>query len=518
MRLGLIGIIAQWLRQKRIELSSQFVYVSIIASTSVLIAWVILMTNGSPFAISGVLVVMVTIVISFYRVDWGFYLLVLFVYMSDQFAIPQTIFPLTFRLGYLLNLSTIDYIPSFPEGKITPMEIHLLFILFIWLLVTVSRPRTPAFKIYVKGPLILFVFVLIGALILGRMRGGDLIIALWETRAFAYLIILFMLVPKIIETKEQLQALIWIMIIGVTFKAFQGAIWFASLGFSFGEYPRVLETLTNHEDPLFFMTLWFLLFGLTIFSYRGKQQKTLWWLLVPLIIGFVAAQRRAMYAALGVALLAFLVLLSKKDRDKIVKSLSIFLVVFVIYVAAFWNSGYNSASLVALAVRATITGEGGTRGEQDFNSTLYRKIENYNLAYTFRWNPVIGMGFGRPFETPIAIWNINYSKLGQVIPHNQILWIFVKTGTIGGFLFWLFFNSFAFNSARIFTKLSDPYLKAVCAVCIISVVGQLVVSYVDMQLTWYRNMVHLGILMGLIPVCQNLDLKANLIENTINVE
>jgi hypothetical protein len=30
--------------------------------------------------------------------------------------------------------------------------------------------------------------------------------------------------------------------------------------------------------------------------------------------------------------------------------------------------------------------------------------------------------------------------------------------------------------------------------------------------------VHLGILMGLIPVCQNLDLKANLIENTINVE
>jgi hypothetical protein len=515
MQFNFIGTITHLLQQERMKSLSRFGFIGFVLCISALIAWVILATNGNILVISGTFMIMITVVLSLYRIDWSLYLLVLLVYISDQFAIPETIFPLTYRIGYLLNLSTIEYLPVFPEGKITPMEIHLLFVLFIWFLVTVAQPKSPGTKIYIKGPLILFVLTLIMALMIGKVGGGDLFISLWETRAFAYLTIFFLLVPKIIETKEQLQTLIWIMIVGVTFKAFQGALWFASLGFSFGEYPRVLQTLTNHEDPLFFATLLFLLLGFVLFGYKGKQQKALLWLLIPLIIGFVAAQRRAMYAALGVTLLAYFVILSKKDRAVLIKPLSIFLVIFAMYVAAFWNSGYSRASFIALAVRATITGEGGTRGDQDYNSTYYRKVEDYNLAYTFRWNPTLGMGFGRPFQTPIATWDIFHSKLGQVIPHNQVIWIFVKTGAIGGFLFWFFFNSYVLNGARIFTKLSDPYFKAVCAVCVIFVVSQLVVSYVDMQLTWYRNMVHLGILMGLVPVCQNLDLKAKLIDNKI---
>jgi O-antigen ligase len=95
--------------------------------------------------------------------------------------------------------------------------------------------------------------------------------------------------------------------------------------------------------------------------------------------------------------------------------------------------------------------------------------------------------------------------LSDYLPHNQILWVFVKMGAIGGTLFWLFFNSFVFRGAMILTRLKDSYLKAVCAVCVVAIVNQFVVSYVDMQLAWYRNMVYLGLLMGLVPVLERLD-------------
>jgi len=299
--------------------------------------------------------------------------------------------------------------------------------------------------------------------------------------------------------------LLWVMILSITFKALQATIWFASLGFSFGVWPNVAETLTNHDDPLYFITLWFLLLSFTLFGYRGAQKKTLISVFLLLVLGFIAGQRRATYAAFGVMLVGYMVLLTKQDRKILVRALSVFLVVFVLYVGAFWNSGYGRMSMIALSVKATITGAGGVRGDKDFESTMYREYENYNLATTYKLSPVIGNGFGMPFLMPIRLWSIG--SFGAYIPHNQILWIIVKTGAVGGFMFWLFFNSIAFNGARIFRKLKDPYLKSLCAICIISILGQCVVSYVDMQLTWTRNMVHLGTLTGLIPVIQNLGVE-----------
>jgi hypothetical protein len=62
----------------------------------------------------------------------------------------------------------------------------------------------------------------------------------------------------------------------------------------------------------------------------------------------------------------------------------------------------------------------------------------------------------------------------------------------------MFLDSFVFRAASLSTKLRDPYLKAVCAMAVSAVAAQIVVSYFDMQLTFYRNMVYLGTLMGLL--------------------
>lgn len=57
----------------------------------------------------------------------------------------------------------------------------------------------------------------------------------------------------------------------------------------------------------------------------------------------------------------------------------------------------------------------------------------------------------------------------------------------------------------IYKRLRDPYLKAVCTVCIIQVINQFVVSCVDMQLTYYRNMTYLGTVMAIVTILDTLD-------------
>lgn len=475
----------------------------LVVGGSILLTAILILTDGNMLAGIAFLSVLIVLIVTFYRVDWGFYLFIFMVFLFDQFGIPG-FSPITSQVGYFLNLSTISYLPKMEQGAVTPMELHLVLLLSAWVLVVSLRKEIHLVDVPLKFPTILFFLAVVGSVVFGQADGGDFIISLWEVRGLFYLCFFFFLVPQIIQTRSQLETLFWICIAGISVKAFQGAERYASLGFGFGYWPNVYETLTNHEDPVFFITLFIFLIGLVIFGGHPKQRRALQWLLLPLILGYIAAQRRATYASFIATFVAFMVLLPKVERQRLLRTLIVVLIVFGLYLGAFWNS-YSKFGVVAQQVRATLTGEGNIRGEKDYASSLYREQENYNLAITLQSSPAVGIGFGKPFQIAVRLWSIDINKLGMYIPHNQILWIFVKMGVIGGFLFWLFFNSFVFRGAMVFSRLTDPYLKVVCALCVVAVINQFVVSYVDMQLTWYRNMVYLGLLMGLVPSLENMD-------------
>lgn len=474
-----------------------------IAATSVLLGGVVLLTDGNIFAGCAFLGLLVVAWVTWYRLEWGFYLFIFLVFLFDQFEVPG--FPsFTSSIGYFLNISTIAYLPRIPQGAVTPMELHLLFLFFIYVLRVTLRKGTMLVPTPITFALLLFLTAVAFWFVYGQIHGGDIIISLWEIRALFYLLIMFLLVPQIIRTRSQLETLLWTCIAGISFKALQGAARYAALGFSFGYWPNIFETLTNHEDPVFIITLWLLLLGLALMGGHRGQKRALLWLLPLLILGFVAAQRRATYASFAVSLLAFVLLIPRRERRLVASFSFVFMIIFGIYLAMFWNS-YSRLGYVAQQFKATFTDEPGVRGQKDIESTIYRKQENYNLASNIEADPLVGKGFGRPFDTPVRLWNIQVNKLGTYIPHNQILWVFVKMGFIGAFAFWFFFNSFVFRGAMAFGRLKDPYLRAICAVSIVAIMNQLVVSYVDMQLTFYRNMIYLGTLMGLLPVLMHLD-------------
>jgi hypothetical protein len=179
----------------------------------------------------------------------------------------------------------------------------------------------------------------------------------------------------------------------------------------------------------------------------------------------------------------------------------IFLVA-VLYIAVFWNIDSKLAGPVKL-IKSGLSTDKETSGEH-YYSNLYRDIERYDLAQTFLRYPIIGIGFGNKYDQPMKLVPIPF-PLRDWISHNEILWILVKNGVIGFCIFWLFFNSFAFKAATLLPKLNDPYFKAICAVSVVVIVTQIVVSYYDLQLTFYRNMVFLGTFMGLIPAMQVID-------------
>lgn len=476
------------------------ILIFVMIAVSVMSAYLTLQTRGNLYVPITILMMLALVTVTFYRIDWGLFIFIGAVLVFDNYEIPG--FPtLTFEAGYFWPFNSL--IPGLGIGIVTPMELHLL-LLYAVLVVLVLVRRKMEFKRFSPGLAASLFFVwLIAALLYGSGRGGDLQRGFWEIRALGYLCLMLLLVPQIIETKHQLEILVWCCIVAISIKALQGVARFASLGFQFQGF----RTMTNHEDPVFIVTLFVLFAGLLYFGGNRNQRRALWGLLFPLFLGYYVANRRAAYAAFGVSVLTFILLLSAEERRRIIKGLAVLAVLFSVYLAAYWNSGGRIA-VVAQEVRSTLFANDKEEiGYEDYTSGLARKQEDYNTATTLRRSPIVGIGFGTQFDVAIQSWGA-YALKGYIC-HNEIFWVLGKTGSIGFFLFLLFLNATMIYGGFVFSHLTDPYLKSLCAMCIAAVIGQVVVSYVDMQLTFYRNMVYLGMLVSLIPVLGRIEVQAH---------
>ena len=103
--------------------------VLVIAACAVL-GLVILLSNGSLMATTGFVAVSVIVVLTFYRLDFGFYMLMLCSIFFGQFEVPG-FDTLTYRVSYFKNLKEIPYLPYFSMGDANVFELHFLFIIVV---------------------------------------------------------------------------------------------------------------------------------------------------------------------------------------------------------------------------------------------------------------------------------------------------------------------------------------------------------------------------------------------------
>jgi hypothetical protein len=462
----------------------------------------VVLSNGNIVVAIAFVGVLTGVAITMYRLDWGFYMFIGAVLVFDQYGIPG-FQPLTLVVYYFSNLN-LYYLPGAGAAVLTPMELHFLLLLFVWLIVLVTRKTEPLVSVPIPHIMALFYGWFLLAMVYGRVRGGNTVIAFWETRGLLYLGIMYIFVPQVIRGIDQIRNVFWVVIITLTVKSLQGVLRFAGKGFAFAG----IDTFTNHEDPVFLVTLFLLQIGLILFGWKGGQRRTLAWLALLNVVGFFVANRRAAIASFGAAGFGFLFLLQPEVRRKILRPLAVFAVVFVVYLAAFWNDE-GMGGRVAQQVKSTVIDDPKAISYRNYLSNYARKVQDFNLAMTYRRVFLTGVGFGMPYDVYIVMWDPIRHGLTLYIPHNQVVWLAVKMGAFGYFTFWFFLDCFVFYSAVLFTKLKSPYLQAVIAVCILAIINQIVVSYVDMQLTYYRNMVYLGTLLGLVPAIEETNRRMN---------
>jgi hypothetical protein len=434
---------------------------------------------------------------SVYSLEWGLYMFVGIFLAFDQFEVPD-FNNITYKANYFNNINTITYLPKIEAASISPMELHLVFLVVLWILAMVFRTN-PSFRRPAVWPLgVGFLFWILTGYAYGTGMGGDAVVALWEMRGLFYMLAMYLFVPQIIQTREQIQRLLWVCIVAITFKACEGTGRLVSLGMSRGGH----DALLTHEDPVFMVTLVILLLGMVTFGVRSVQRRVLTWILPLLVLGYYAANRRAAYASLAVSLLTYAALLPPVVLRRVAKYASGAVVVLALYTAAFWGSTSPIASPIN-QIRSGFADDEETLGERNFYSNLYRKLENFNLAATIRRSPLLGIGFGTKYDQPLTLVQINYA-LRDYMAHNNILWLLVKVGGIGFFLFWLFIDAFAARGAFVLSALDDPFLKAVCILVVVAVINQLVAAFFDLHLVRYRTMLYMGTLMGLLPALDRL--------------
>jgi hypothetical protein len=473
----------------------------LVTAFCVVLASVIVATNGSLLSTSAFFAVSIIALLTIYRVDIGFMILIAMSLLFGQFQVPG-IPTFTGSISYFSNIKEISYLPSFDFGIANPFELQFLFIIAVWFARICIRNDYHVRPVALWFPACLWFTWIVSAFVNGMLRGGDFLPALWEARALMYLGVIYVFVPQVIRTKEQIAAFFWIAIACITFKAVEGIAIFIGNGWSMGTF----QTLEAHEDPIFMLTLVYLLFGLIVYGGHVRQRAVLLVLILPILLGFYVGKRRAAYASMFLSFVGYLVLMPRKQLIRTARFILPGILLLAVYAVVFWNSKGGIAGPLQQIKSGMDISEGGSAEavqDRDYLSNLYRKIEDYDLLMTIRHAPAIGIGFGTRYEQPLYLVPLNFA-LRDYEAHNSVVWLMVKGGMAGFFLFWVFMNCLAFRGASLFSRLNDPYLKTVCALSVVSVIILVSAAFYDLHFVWYRNAIYFGTLLGLIASIQNI--------------
>jgi len=176
------------------------------------------------------------------------------------------------------------------------------------------------------------------------------------------------------------------------------------------------------------------------------------------------------------------------------------------YVVAF---SHGSGTFAAPARALVATFNPSAEDTRDVSSNLYRLFENNDLKYTVKQYP-LGLGFGKPFLQPDPLQSVYPQILADdpyynYVPHNTIYWIWVDLGPIGYFALWFLFGSIVIRGTVTLRQLKDPYLQVVVIYIVAIALMEVVVAFADYQLFFYRNVIDLGLLCGLLAKLPILD-------------
>ncbi|MES2461272.1 MAG: O-antigen ligase family protein, partial [Armatimonadota bacterium] len=347
------------------------------------------------------------------------------------------------------------------------------------------------------GPLFLPIFVYLCFVSLawfnGMVTGGDFKLSLQEVRAQFYLLFAYLMAINIVKTPQQTLRVIWITVLCVGLK---GILYTFRRYVTIAGMPLPDQGVGSHEEAFFFDAFAVLLATLILCGEQGRLQRLMWFLLPLVVLGNLATNRRAATAAMVVVVPIMLMAAFRAlpERRKLVVIFGAILSVgFSIYYPAFKNS-QSAIAQPARAIKSNFQPD-----ERDASSNLYRDAENANIMATLRLNPVLGYGYGKRMLHAVPIADISQQyEWWDLLPHNQILWVWMRTGSLGFVAFWMMISSILIFICRVLRSRDASNLAKAVGIFTILIVAMLMIfGLLDLQISNFRDMLFVGFWIGI---------------------
>jgi O-Antigen ligase len=465
------------------------IFIIVISLTPLLIAGGLASSPG--IALSALVSLIVAVLIILWPVV-GFYVVALCTLLVEQSPLLTPV---------LTDHLDIFYWPAGLEGLIE----RPIGFLFIFILLTVACRRILNRQHPLQGgklfwPFLCYFLCALGGVAHGLINGGDFKIIVIEIRPFWYMFISYLIGYNLVTCKRHIYLFFWFVILSAGVKALQGL--YIYLIFLHGSLAGHREIM-SHEESFFFVSLLVLLILFYLHHCYRPQLRIILLILPCAIVALVANQRRADYIALLVGLAAIWLLifcLKPRTRKKLLTLMLICVVLGVSYIAIFANST-GGIGAPAHAIVSIFRPDA-----QNAPSNLYRTIENFDLKYTARQNPLFGFGFGTKFLQPQRLADISIRDLNYLyVPHNTLYWIWMRLGLIGFFALWYLLGTAIIRAGMIVRSLRDPYLQLTAMYIVGVIFIEIVVAYADYQLFSFRNVIYIGLLAGILMKLPALD-------------
>ncbi len=391
-------------------------------------------------------------------------------------------------LGDLLQ-DNLERSAGIPGVSLSGLDVVALFLLGVSVLrrggASVDRGGSIPAPRVVEAFLLLHVGGLLYAEVNGLVRGTGA--AIWKLHQLLQVPLLALLFQAAFRGPRDHRLLGRIVIVAASIKALL-AVWVqrvAAPALTGGK----LAYATNHGDSVLFVLAAFILLA-DLADRADLRRAGNAGLLLPLILlGIHENDRRAAWVMLAMGLIAAYVLTPPRRWKRVLTRVVLLTApVLVLYGAIGWNRG--GRLFAPIQTLRTLSDASLDR------STLWREIENWNIAMSMREHPILGIGLGGKYTEFVLGDDIStvFAEY-RAFPHNSVLGLLLFSGALGFTAVWSLFGLVVFLAIRSHRLARDAEHRVAALGCIAAVIACTVLAYGDTgaHFAQYRVLIALSV-------------------------
>jgi O-antigen ligase len=302
----------------------------------------------------------------------------------------------------------------------------------------------------------------------GMARGGDFRQSLWQMRQLFWLPVICWLCLHAFRRPGDLYLVTGVIIVVGILRA----------GFGFAYYVmsrlegHVPAYVTTHSDSV----LWGMIVVICLAALLERPSSKIWLLcatVLPVIgLALLVNDRRLAFVSIGAVAFVLAFIVRTPVRRKVRRLVLVASPVLLLYVAVGWHVQHR--------IFAPINTFRTVAAEAD-SSTMTRDVENFNLVFTALESPLIGSGFGHPYNEHVATHRIDHIFAQYLyMPHNTVLWLLAVGGVVGFLALWGFLPLVIWLSVRSYRRARNTTERVVALGGVAAVVIYAIQAWGDM--------------------------------------